>query len=218
MGFQGTFKGTLKENFDRMMNPRKFLNEMDQTNINELDNNSNDIVGKIIQWENGEMTDDETIDFFSELITSGQIRGLQGVYGRTAQSLIDAGYLDRSGKVLMHTGEMDESVINEVDNVNSVISTIKKVKNSLINKWKQKGGYENFGDKEYRALCAKFKYDPYGTPEQRNIAKMLDSFAEWAMNYDGSGMDESNIGNVTEVAMPNLTENYNRIQILNKKL
>lgn len=136
MGFQGTFKGTLKENFDRMMNPRKFLNEMDQTNINELDNNSNDIVGKIIQWENGEMTDDETIDFFSELITSGQIRGLQGVYGRTAQSLIDAGYLDRSGKVLMHTGEMDES----------------------------------------------------------------------------------NIGNVTEVAMPNLTENYNRIQILNKKL
>lgn len=208
MGFQGTFKGTLKENFDRMMNPRKFLNEMDQfgntqlsqmgieqdtkklqqdngsrnlppnqgkkitvnmktsdiiryateffkwrgvvdlkkvsalgssdydrfieylyskpenikesteevdETINTDNNNSNDIVGKIMRWEEGEMTDDETIDFFSELITTGQINGLQGVYGRTAQSLIDAGYLDRSGKVLMHTGgEMDESNINSV--------------------------------------------------------------------------------------------------------
>lgn len=92
-----------------------------------------------------------------------------------------------SGK---HVISEDISSIVEASNVNSVMSAIKKVKNSLINKWKRYGGYENFGDKEYRVLCDKFKRNPYGDSDERTIAKLLDNFADWAANYDGSEINE----------------------------
>lgn len=237
MGFQGTFKGTLKENFDRMMNPRKFLNEMDQFGNTQLSQMGIEQDTKKLQQDNGSrnLPPNQGKKITVNMKTSDIIRYAteffkwRGVVDLKKVSALGSSDYDRFIEYLYskpenikestESDEMDESTINEADNINSVISTIKKVKNSLINKWNQKGGYENFGDKEYRALCAKFKYDPYGTPDQRNIAKMLDSFAEWAMNYDGSGMDESNINSVTEeVVMPNLTESYNRLQLLNKKL
>jgi len=45
----------------------------------------------IIQYENGELTEDETITLFQELIDSGQAWKLQGSYGRTARDLIEQG-------------------------------------------------------------------------------------------------------------------------------
>lgn len=50
-----------------------------------------DVVGDIMAYESGEMDQDETIKFFQGLIDSGLAWQLQGSYGRTAQSLIDAG-------------------------------------------------------------------------------------------------------------------------------
>jgi hypothetical protein len=116
--------------------------------------------------------------------------------------LVDDGWIDvndrddftrKYPKYVITKRQFGESRINEANNANLVISAIKKVKSGLINKWKRGGGYENFGDKEYRALCDKFKYNPYGTSDERTIAKLLDNFAEWAMNYDGNEMEESNI-------------------------
>ena len=49
-------------------------------------------VGDIIRYENGEMTDDEVIEFFQGLINSGMCWRLQGHYGRTATALINGGY------------------------------------------------------------------------------------------------------------------------------
>ena len=52
-----------------------------------------DLVGKIIAWESGEMdTKEEVIEFFQELIDNGMAWTLQGIYGRTAKALIEAGY------------------------------------------------------------------------------------------------------------------------------
>lgn len=48
-------------------------------------------VDKLIAYENGELSEDETIDLFQELVTSGLAWSLQGHYGRTAAALIDAG-------------------------------------------------------------------------------------------------------------------------------
>jgi hypothetical protein len=59
-----------------------------------------DQLDKIIAWENGELSDHDTLELFSELIKNGQAWTLQGCYGRTAMSLIDAGYLDKQGKIL----------------------------------------------------------------------------------------------------------------------
>ena len=61
-----------------------------------------DLVDKIMKWEDGRMTDTEIIDFFSELIKSGQAWQLQGNYGRMAQRLIDAGYIDKKGLILKY--------------------------------------------------------------------------------------------------------------------
>ena len=53
-----------------------------------------DTVGKIIEYESGEMDDDAIIEFFQELVDSGLAWQLQGSYGRTAQSLIEAGLVE----------------------------------------------------------------------------------------------------------------------------
>lgn len=48
-------------------------------------------VGKIIAYENGQMSEPDMVEFFQELIDSGMAWQLQGHYGRTAQWLINSG-------------------------------------------------------------------------------------------------------------------------------
>jgi hypothetical protein len=57
------------------------------------------IIDKIIAYENGELTDLETVSLFSDLIKSGTIRGLQGHYHRKAQHLVDLGVLSSNGDI-----------------------------------------------------------------------------------------------------------------------
>ena len=45
----------------------------------------------IIAYEMGELDDDETIQLFQTLVDSGLAYQLQGSYGRTAASMIEAG-------------------------------------------------------------------------------------------------------------------------------
>ena len=49
------------------------------------------LLDKIIDYENGEMSHEEVIEFFQELIDNGMAWSLQGSYGRTAVALIEAG-------------------------------------------------------------------------------------------------------------------------------
>lgn len=49
------------------------------------------LVGKIIAYENGDLTYDEILAFFGELIETGLAWQLQGSYGRMAASLIESG-------------------------------------------------------------------------------------------------------------------------------
>lgn len=48
-------------------------------------------IDKIIAYEQGDLTEEETIDLFQELVNTGLAWQLQGCYGRTATALIDAG-------------------------------------------------------------------------------------------------------------------------------
>ena len=50
-----------------------------------------DVVDKIIKYEQGNMTNEETIKFFQELIDSGMAWKLQGWFGRQAMFLIEQG-------------------------------------------------------------------------------------------------------------------------------
>jgi DNA-binding winged helix-turn-helix (wHTH) protein len=94
-------------------------------------------------------------------------------------------YLKQGGRVWDNVNMNGESV-NEAMKPSQVRSAISKVKKGLMRKWKQKGGYENFGQKELSQMKDKFDYNPYGSPDERQISKMLDGFDDWAMNYDGN--------------------------------
>ena len=48
-------------------------------------------VTKVMRFEEGDMDDDELIEFFQSLIDSGDAWRLQGMYGRTAMALIEDG-------------------------------------------------------------------------------------------------------------------------------
>ena len=68
---------------------------MEQLNLTDL----------IIQYETGELAPENTLKLFAELVRTGQAWSLQGQYGRTAQGLIDAGYISKAGKILKELGE-----------------------------------------------------------------------------------------------------------------
>jgi len=57
----------------------------------------------------------------------------------------------------------------------------------LIAKAKNRGLYENFGQKEFDKLCDKYNYNDlvYGTLDERMMATQLDDFFEWCVNYNG---------------------------------
>ena len=50
-----------------------------------------EILDKIMAYEDGSLTEEETIELFQELIDTGMAWTLQGSYGRTAKVLIDEG-------------------------------------------------------------------------------------------------------------------------------
>ena len=59
------------------------------------------ITDKIIDFECGLLDDTGVLELFAELISSGTAWKLQGSYGRTASTLIDAGYIDTDGNITM---------------------------------------------------------------------------------------------------------------------
>lgn len=59
-----------------------------------------DIVSYIIDYESGNLSDEDTLSLFSKLVKDGTAWTLQGHYGRTASALIEAGWLDRNGNIL----------------------------------------------------------------------------------------------------------------------
>ena len=50
-----------------------------------------DLTSAIINYEAGELSEEESVDLFQHLIDSGIVWSLQGHYGRTAAALIASG-------------------------------------------------------------------------------------------------------------------------------
>ena len=49
------------------------------------------LVTDIVSYESGEMSDEDTVSFFQELVNTGLVWNLQGHYGRMAVNLIESG-------------------------------------------------------------------------------------------------------------------------------
>ena len=50
-----------------------------------------ELTQRIVSYEQGELTEEETVSLFQELVDSGLAWNLQGHYGRTAYAMIEAG-------------------------------------------------------------------------------------------------------------------------------
>ena len=62
--------------------------------------NSKNLVTYIMAFEGGEISDNQVLELFSYLVKSGKAWTLQGMYGRTAHNLMEAGYIDKKGKII----------------------------------------------------------------------------------------------------------------------
>ena len=60
----------------------------------------------IFDYEAGDLSEQETVLLFADLIRSGLAWTLQGHYGRTAASLIEAGVISPEGEVLLDLDEV----------------------------------------------------------------------------------------------------------------
>jgi hypothetical protein len=56
-----------------------------------------DLTGAIIAFESGELDADKIVELFQRLVDTGLAWQLQGHYGRTAMSLIEAGLISKGG-------------------------------------------------------------------------------------------------------------------------
>jgi hypothetical protein len=61
-----------------------------------------DLVGRMMAFEEGELSNDEALELFSELVKTGVAWELQGAYGRVAGDLIARGVLTEGGEILGH--------------------------------------------------------------------------------------------------------------------
>ncbi len=68
---------------------------------NKIGTKEFDTVGYIMDYESGEINDERTLELFSHLIKTGRAWTLQGSYGRTAKQLIDGGYINKDGEILI---------------------------------------------------------------------------------------------------------------------
>jgi hypothetical protein len=66
-----------------------------------------DFIDLIIAYEQGDLSDYQTVNLFAELVRTGLAFQLQGHYGRTAAALIEAGYIDREGNLSLAVLELD---------------------------------------------------------------------------------------------------------------
>ena len=114
-------------------------------------------------------------------------------------------YDDRIGTFLEPVEIVDEGVLSNVR------KAVEKTKKTLKKKWAKKGGYENFGQDEIRDLEDKYDYNSmvYGTPEERNAAKLIDGLDQWAMNYVGESVNEAfKFGKKNQYSIDDVNEAY----------
>jgi hypothetical protein len=59
-----------------------------------------DLADRLFALEMGELDEEQTLQFFADLVDSGWAWHLEGLYGRMAASLIEGGFISEDGEVI----------------------------------------------------------------------------------------------------------------------
>jgi len=65
------------------------------------------MINEIIDFENGILSEVDSIKMFSRLLESGTLWHLQGFYQRSAYDMVNAGWLSMDGKILINLDEIE---------------------------------------------------------------------------------------------------------------
>lgn len=63
-----------------------------------------DLYVEIMEYEDGELDENEILELFSKLIKNGMVWGMRGSYALTADSFVGYGDLDTFGNILKRCG------------------------------------------------------------------------------------------------------------------
>ena len=63
-----------------------------------------DLADRLFAYECENLSEEETLQLFADLVATGWAWRLQGHYGRTAATLIEGGWISRDGEVLHRLG------------------------------------------------------------------------------------------------------------------
>jgi len=77
-------------------------------------------IDNIIAFENGELSQEDTVKMFQEMIDDGSVWGLQGSYGRNATALIQSGlchhakirHKDYYGNIIPSQADVDAGLVS----------------------------------------------------------------------------------------------------------
>jgi hypothetical protein len=64
-----------------------------------------DLADRLLAYEMEDMGEEEYLQFFADLISSGWVHHLQGHYGRQAAWLVENGFISLEGEVLRGFGD-----------------------------------------------------------------------------------------------------------------
>jgi hypothetical protein len=74
--------------------PTKRLSQSTNAFCGEEIKRMKELTERIVEYEKGELNEQQTIELFQELVDSGLAWNLQGHYGRLAYQLIEAGLIE----------------------------------------------------------------------------------------------------------------------------
>lgn len=72
--------------------------EPEKGKVPEKDKKPFDAMGMIISYEQGDLDEEGTRELFQHLVDTGMVNQLQGHYGRTAQAMLQAGFIQPPGR------------------------------------------------------------------------------------------------------------------------
>jgi hypothetical protein len=135
-------------------------------------------VDDIIKWESGEMTQAEEIEFFQGLVDSGEAWRLQGVYGRQADAMLQAGVIKppKDAKGTDYYGNPLKDYYNKLKK-----KTFKNIWKDVISSTgaaEKAGGMKDYTERMIKELKGRLQSNKLNDAQRAGLEKKIKEYEE----------------------------------------